>query len=63
MTIEIEPVHRPLRGEVYEWNYLRFTITRVSKTWEWADIKVDGEGGWSKRQPLPLPRGSIRVAA
>jgi hypothetical protein len=56
-----DPLSHPAAGQRYRWNGIEYVVTRVSETGRWADIKVEGEGGWSKRQPLPLPPGSARV--
>jgi hypothetical protein len=52
----------PTARQIYEWRGIRYTITRVARDQTWADIRVRTDhGGWSKRQPLPLPHGSRLV--
>lgn len=48
-------------GQRYTCQGWTYTITRVSRTGRWADIRVEGPGGWTKRQPLPLPPGSVLI--
>lgn len=60
-----DPLNHPRAGEVYDWEDMTYKVIRVSETGRWADIRVTplaGEG-WSKRQPLPLPPGSVRKPA
>lgn len=58
---ELNRVEHPQKGQQYRWQGLTYVITRVSETGRWADIRVYGEGGWTKRQPLPLPAGSVLI--
>jgi hypothetical protein len=51
----------PRKGQRYWWRGVTYVITRVSPSGEWADTRVLGEGGWTMRQPLPLPAGSILI--
>jgi hypothetical protein len=51
----------PVAGQRYGWNGVTYTITRVARSGQWADIRIDGPNGWTKRQPLPLPSGSVLI--
>jgi hypothetical protein len=51
----------PAADQRYTWQGLTYTITRVARDGSWADITVEGVGGWTKRQPLPLPSGSMLI--
>jgi hypothetical protein len=52
---------QPTAGETYMWQGLTYRVNRVHKGYVWADIRVLGPRGWSKRQPLPLPAGSTFI--
>lgn len=60
---DLNRVDHPTKGQRYTWEGLTFSVTRVSEAGRWADIRIEGPGGWVKRQPLPLPAGSVLVGA
>ncbi len=50
-------------GEHYRWEGVRMVVTRVAKDGTWADIACAvGDSQWRKRQRLPMPIGTERVA-
>lgn len=54
----------PRVGQRYVWRGVQYSITRVARDGAWADIRcTDGFEWWTKRQPLPLPAGSVLVGA
>lgn len=56
-----DPLNHPVKGQQYRWRGLTYVITRVSETGRWADMRIYGEDGWTKRQPLPLMESSVLV--
>jgi hypothetical protein len=59
-----DPLNHPQKGERYAWEGMTYHVERVSEKGRWADIVVEGDGScWSKRQPLPLPAGSVLVVS
>lgn len=51
------------RGEHFRWEGVRMVVTRVAKDGTWADIAcASGDMQWRKRQRLPMPLGTERVA-
>lgn len=53
------------KGDHFYWNGITMTVLRVARDDTWADIRIRqdgaGSGTWAKRQPLPLPAGTVRV--
>jgi hypothetical protein len=52
------------RWDRFSWMGNEVTVTRVAKDGAWADIYVrepSTDTHWTKRQPLPMPEGSVRV--
>jgi hypothetical protein len=50
-------------GDRFDWHGVLLEVTRVGRNGLWADLRVHEPSGstWSKRQPLPLPKDSVRL--
>lgn len=60
-----DPLNHPMYRQRYLWQGVVYRITRVSERHRWANIEAVEPSGysWTKRQPLPLPAGSILLPA
>lgn len=56
------PIGDVREGDLFDWHGVSATVTRVAADCTWADISCERSGTtWTKRQPLPLADGFVRV--
>jgi hypothetical protein len=52
------------KGDRLDWDGISIEVTRVARDGTWADIRCqDYPAMWTKRQPLPMPEGTVRADA